>query len=404
MGRNRNRKNCVSRSCHRKSAKKCSNFMCKDHCLNDGFRTCDLHAEVKQENEDVGVKLRISLEVENENDEQVHVNPITETEIWSPPCLRCGLNTNINCSNALCDDHCLHFGKSECKYHENLNTTQKQDIWESARTGNIEQLREWIEDKKMDVNIIDTFRNSPLFYSCWGGQKNTVQYLLRNGAKDDPVLKRCWWNTIDTEIRSLLEEHYEEQYCEKQVTRNQLEDLPLEERENILLQPLVRYLHMVRKKGFPPIPGTERFEIEQLIPDQVLKDAFEKIPTYDFKTDSLEVVKKEEKETEIDEFEDIAFQSALSSLNNLRGSMNIVKDSDTQVASSKLEKEAAKLCAHSLEELLDMNSCKICFARMVDCVLIPCGHLGFCMGCIKDITECPTCTREIEKKLKLYRV
>ena len=41
------------------------------------------------------------------------------------------------------------------------------------------------------------------------------------------------------------------------------------------------------------------------------------------------------------------------------------------------------------------NECAICFedfdAGTIRCVLIPCGHLGFCLACGSRQTSCPIC-------------
>ncbi len=62
-----------------------------------------------------------------------------------------------------------------------------------------------------------------------------------------------------------------------------------------------------------------------------------------------------------------------------------------------------KISQKALIEPLDTNICSICFDRKINAVLIPCGHLGFCLECLKDVNKCPSCRTNIFDRIKVYR-
>eukprot|EP01006_Ploeotia_vitrea_P012183 TRINITY_DN3238_c0_g1_i1.p1 TRINITY_DN3238_c0_g1~~TRINITY_DN3238_c0_g1_i1.p1 ORF type:complete len:277 (-),score=16.78 TRINITY_DN3238_c0_g1_i1:41-871(-) len=50
----------------------------------------------------------------------------------------------------------------------------------------------------------------------------------------------------------------------------------------------------------------------------------------------------------------------------------------------------------------DNNKCKICWENKSDSVLLPCGHVAFCMGCAKKLKSCPLCRSGINNVTKVY--
>jgi hypothetical protein len=52
----------------------------------------------------------------------------------------------------------------------------------------------------------------------------------------------------------------------------------------------------------------------------------------------------------------------------------------------------------------DEDDCKICFERVADYCLVPCGHTGFCFMCSRKMPECPFCKAEVGHAQKLWRV
>jgi Zinc finger, C3HC4 type (RING finger) len=52
----------------------------------------------------------------------------------------------------------------------------------------------------------------------------------------------------------------------------------------------------------------------------------------------------------------------------------------------------------------DEDDCKICFERVADYCLVPCGHTGFCFMCARKMGECPFCKKEVGHAQKLWKV
>ena len=46
--------------------------------------------------------------------------------------------------------------------------------------------------------------------------------------------------------------------------------------------------------------------------------------------------------------------------------------------------------------------CVICLDAPRNVACFPCGHLGFCAGCVKSLTECPLCRRTIREHRRLF--
>jgi hypothetical protein len=52
----------------------------------------------------------------------------------------------------------------------------------------------------------------------------------------------------------------------------------------------------------------------------------------------------------------------------------------------------------------DEDECKICNENLAEYCLIPCGHTGMCLGCARQMTDCPFCRAEIRHVQRLFRV
>ncbi|GBP32063.1 E3 ubiquitin-protein ligase rififylin [Eumeta japonica] len=61
----------------------------------------------------------------------------------------------------------------------------------------------------------------------------------------------------------------------------------------------------------------------------------------------------------------------------------------------KYSKNAENL---SLEE-----SCKICMAAPLECVLLECGHIAACTACSKQLAECPICRQYVVRAVRFFR-
>ena len=54
-----------------------------------------------------------------------------------------------------------------------------------------------------------------------------------------------------------------------------------------------------------------------------------------------------------------------------------------------------------LDNLVMENSCKICWERKVDSVILKCGHVAICMYCSVKLLQCPICCGTISKICKV---
>nr|XP_010308751.1 PREDICTED: E3 ubiquitin-protein ligase XIAP [Balearica regulorum gibbericeps] len=55
-----------------------------------------------------------------------------------------------------------------------------------------------------------------------------------------------------------------------------------------------------------------------------------------------------------------------------------------------------------LRRLQEEKLCKICMARDISVVLIPCGHLVACKECAQGLNECPLCRTNIVKRQEIF--
>ncbi|NXG79696.1 XIAP ligase, partial [Baryphthengus martii] len=55
-----------------------------------------------------------------------------------------------------------------------------------------------------------------------------------------------------------------------------------------------------------------------------------------------------------------------------------------------------------LRRLQEEKLCKICMAKDISVVLIPCGHLVACKGCAEAFNECPLCRTDIMKRQEIF--
>ena len=52
----------------------------------------------------------------------------------------------------------------------------------------------------------------------------------------------------------------------------------------------------------------------------------------------------------------------------------------------------------------DEDDCHICYERVADYCLVPCGHTGFCFMCARKMQECPFCKKTVGHAQKLWKV
>lgn len=51
----------------------------------------------------------------------------------------------------------------------------------------------------------------------------------------------------------------------------------------------------------------------------------------------------------------------------------------------------------------DEDLCKICMDRLIDCVLVECGHMCSCVKCGKVLSECPICRQYVVRVIRVFK-
>ncbi|CAG9585904.1 unnamed protein product [Danaus chrysippus] len=49
------------------------------------------------------------------------------------------------------------------------------------------------------------------------------------------------------------------------------------------------------------------------------------------------------------------------------------------------------------------DSCKICMAAPLECVLLECGHIAACTSCARQLAECPICRQYVVRAVRVFR-
>ena len=77
------------------------------------------------------------------------------------------------------------------------------------------------------------------------------------------------------------------------------------------------------------------------------------------------------------------------------------KEKEKKEKKSKKEKKASSSAPSD-----DATTCKVCFAKKIDTVILECGHRVICGDCGKALSEkhspCPMCRREITRLVHTY--
>ena len=303
----------------------------------------------------------------------------------------CKVKSSLKCKNQMCRIHCnisnlgypcsfhsphliannyqpsINMKKNNINNINNLNNNnnnneKKFDIWFSAREGKFDDVKEWIEIDRVNLNERDDHHNTPLFYACVGGHVNIVRYLINFGAFDDPVEKKCKKNSNSNEIIFLLDKYYDD-------LLNQSID-----KEKMIMQPLVRMLNHLRNHFNPPVKDSIRYQIEQLLPDDWFFSSNNNLNNNNNNNEK-------------------------NNLNNLKNNNNLGAQNDNNNNNTQNNNNE-----QSKNSVVDSNVCKICFLELANCVNIPCGHLGFCMECMGPISSCPSCRIPLDGKIRVFHV
>ncbi|XP_031572856.1 ankyrin repeat and BTB/POZ domain-containing protein 1-like, partial [Actinia tenebrosa] len=85
-----------------------------------------------------------------------------------------------------------------------------EELFYSCRTGDLESLRNLVEETEVELNVRDQWDSTPLYYACLCGHENLVEFLLAKGARCEPHTfdgERCIYAALTNRIRKLLKEY-----------------------------------------------------------------------------------------------------------------------------------------------------------------------------------------------------
>ncbi|CAF0763964.1 unnamed protein product [Adineta steineri] len=88
--------------------------------------------------------------------------------------------------------------------------SDKFDLIQSVRRGDLVRVRYLIEHKEVELNIRDQWDSTPLYYACLCGHLEIAQYLLDNGARCQANTfdgERCRYGALTDTIRTLLKNY-----------------------------------------------------------------------------------------------------------------------------------------------------------------------------------------------------
>lgn len=90
-----------------------------------------------------------------------------------------------------------------------VSQAHSQDVFEAARTGNIQRLKELIALKKDTISALNKMGFDPLMIACYRGQTKCAEFLVKNGAnvnrpsaEGSALQAACYQN--NTELAALL--------------------------------------------------------------------------------------------------------------------------------------------------------------------------------------------------------
>ncbi|XP_053213771.1 E3 ubiquitin-protein ligase rififylin-like [Panonychus citri] len=69
----------------------------------------------------------------------------------------------------------------------------------------------------------------------------------------------------------------------------------------------------------------------------------------------------------------------------------------------RLWRDVNKAKERGSEDLDDDSACKICMEKLIDCVLLECGHVVTCIDCGKRMNECPICRQYVVRAVRIFK-
>lgn len=106
-----------------------------------------------------------------------------------------------------------------------------------------------------------------------------------------------------------------------------------------------------------------------------------------------------------------ARQQKLQSTTNLdfESSLDLKNDTknDAEGKSDELSSQAIatrqKNSNNGEQKFNEEDMCKICMDRLIDCVLVECGHMCSCVKCGKLLSECPICRQYVVRVIRVFK-
>ncbi|KAH8049134.1 hypothetical protein JL722_12134 [Aureococcus anophagefferens] len=93
------------------------------------------------------------------------------------------------------------------------------DLHQAAKQGDLETVLRLLEAKDVDVNALDAFDSTPLFYAALCGSLEVAELLLANGARCDAgtfVGERCYYAALNDDIRRALKAYGDVDFSKQQ--------------------------------------------------------------------------------------------------------------------------------------------------------------------------------------------
>lgn len=84
---------------------------------------------------------------------------------------------------------------------------------------------------------------------------------------------------------------------------------------------------------------------------------------------------------------------------------HLVKPTEPEAAKEMIAEEGCALGAPGGAKVrMNKDGCRTCFDRNIEVLIVPCGHLGYCLQCIQGLANCPCCDKPIERTVKPLKV
>ncbi|XP_002740260.1 ankyrin repeat and BTB/POZ domain-containing protein 1-like [Saccoglossus kowalevskii] len=80
----------------------------------------------------------------------------------------------------------------------------------SCKLGDLDSVKYLVETKEVELNVRDKWDSTPLYYACFCGHEELVDYLLQCGAKCEPNTfdgERCLYGALSDSIRNVLKNY-----------------------------------------------------------------------------------------------------------------------------------------------------------------------------------------------------